>query len=165
MPQSPFQQSHQNPTATAQHLPVYQHSPYTVHTLPPHGYATTGDHSVLYPQTIHHPHSGGRWVSTMETEDDMLNKYRQEDTEADYEMDHQSHDHPQQQHLQPMQAPPPASHESQSHPTLQPHPPMTSLPSQPEQMSPAARPGVVRTGALFLQKFPNRNFCNCNYRN
>jgi hypothetical protein len=64
-----------------------------------------------------------------------------------------------------MQAPPPASHESQSHPTLQPHPPMTSLPPQPEQMSPAARPGVVRTGALFLQKFPNRNFCNCNYRN
>jgi hypothetical protein len=62
-------------------------------------------------------------------------------------MDHQSQDHPQQQqHLQSMQAPPTASHESQAHATLQPHTPMTALPSQPEQMSPATRPGVVRTG-------------------
>jgi hypothetical protein len=96
----------------------------------------------------------------METEEDMLNKYRQqaEDPEADYEMDHQSHDHQQQQqqqqqqqHLQPMQAQSSnATHESQSHANLQPHPPITSVSNQPEQMSPATRPSVVRTGASFI---------------
>jgi hypothetical protein len=158
MPQSPFQQSHQNPAATSQHLPVYQHSPYAVHPSLPHahaGYTTSGDPGVLqYPGTIHHAPGAGRWVS-METDEDLLNKYRQDEPDPDYEMDHQSHDHPQQQqqqHLQTMQAPPTASHESQSHPNLQPHPPMPSLPSQPEQMSPATRPGVIRTGALFFAK-------------
>jgi hypothetical protein len=161
IPQSAFQQSHQNPAATSQHLPVYQQSPYAVHPSLPHahaGYPTSGDPGALqYPTTIHHAPGAGRWVS-MDTEEDMLNKYRQDETDPDYEMDHQSHDHPQQQHLQTMQAPPTASHESQTHANLQPHPPMTSLPSQPEQMSPATRPGVIRTGALFLQKFPQRNF-------
>jgi len=161
MPQGPFQQSHQSQSAT-QHLPVYQHSPYAVHPSLPHahtGYSTSGDHGVLqYPPTIHHAPGAGRWVG-METDEELLNKYRPDDPEPDYEMDHQSQDHPQQQqHLQSMQAPPTASHESQAHATLQPHTPMTSLPSQPEQMSPATRPGVVRTGALFCKNFPTAIF-------
>jgi hypothetical protein len=166
MPQSPFQQSHSNPTGTTAqqqqqqqqqpHLPVYQQSPFTVHTLPPHpGYATGADHNVLqYTPTMHHSHTG-RWVDSMETEDNMLTKYRQEDPEPDYEMDHhQSQDHPQQQqqqHMQSMQAPS-VSHESQTHAALQQqqHPPIAAVSTQPEQMSPATRPGVIRTGMSSL---------------
>jgi len=165
MPQSPFQQPHPNTSAAQasavaaaaaaqQHLPVYQHSPYTVHPLPPHsGYATAADHSALqYAPTMHHPHSG-RWLNlnSMETDDGMLNKYRQDDPEADYEMDHQSQDHPQQQqpqHMQQMQAPS-ASHESQTHASLQSLPPIAAVSNQPEQMSPATRPTGIRTGKFF----------------
>jgi hypothetical protein len=148
MPQSPFQQ-HPNTTGTAPtpHLPVYQHSPYAVHPLPPHthpGYATAGDHGVLqYSPAIHHP--GARWVNSLETDDNIL-KYRQDEPEPDYEMDHQSQD-PQQQQMQQMQAQT-ASHESQTHANLQPHPPIATISTQPEQMSPATRPGVIRTGML-----------------
>ena len=176
MPQSPFQQSHPNASAVQasaaaaaaaaaavvqqqqqqqqqQHLPVYQHSPYTVHQLPPHahpGYGTATDHGALqYAPTMHHPHSG-RWVNinSMETDDGMLNKYRQDEPEPDYEMDHQSQDHPQQQHsqhMQQMQAPS-ASHESQTHASLQSLPPIAAISNQPEQMSPATRPTAIRTG-------------------
>jgi hypothetical protein len=165
MPQSPFQQSHPNTSAAQasavaaaaaaqQHLPVYQHSPYTVHPLPPHsGYATAADHGALqYAPTMHHPHSG-RWLNlnSMETDDGMLNKYRQDDPEPDYEMDHQSQDHPQQQqpqHMQQMQAPS-ASHESQTHASLQSLPPIAAVSNQPEQMSPATRPTGIRTGKFF----------------
>jgi hypothetical protein len=174
MPQSPFQQSHSNTSAAQasaaaaaaaaavaaqqqqqqQHLPVYQHSPYTVHPLPPHpGYATATDHSGMqYAPAMHHPHSG-RWVNinSMETDDGMLNKYRQDDPEPDYEMDHQSQDHPQQQqpqHMQQMQAPS-TSHESQTHASLQSLPPIAAVSNQSEQMSPATRPTGIRTGKFF----------------
>ena len=147
MPQSPFQQSHSNTTGTtsAQHLPVYQHSPYSVHPIPPHahpGYVTSTEHSVLqYAPTIHHPHGAARWTNSLETEE----PYRQDDPEPDYEMDHQPQDQQQQPHMHSMQAPT-ATHESQTHANLQPHPPITSVSQQPEQMSPATRPGVIRTG-------------------
>lgn len=153
MPQSPFQQSHSNQTGTAaQHnIPVYQQSPYAVHPLPQHahpGYATTGDHGVLqYTPTMHHPHDG-RWVNSLEAEENILTKYRQEDPEPDYEMDHQSQDHQQQQqqqHMQSMQGPA-VTHESQTHANLQQHPPITTVSTQPEQMSPTTRPGGIRTG-------------------
>lgn len=152
MPQSPFQQSHQNttPTAAAQHLPVYQHSPYAVHSLPPQThptYATTSDHNVLqYAPTMHHAH-GNRWVESLDPEENLLNKYRQDEPEPDYEIDHQSQDHHQQQSMQPLQGTA-VSHESQTNANMQAHPPIASASTQPEQMSPAIRPGVIRTGTL-----------------
>ena len=150
MPQSPFQQVHPGTTtaATTQHaVPMYQHSPYAVHPLPPNahtGYTTSGDHGVLQyaSAAIHHPHGATRWVNSLDETQDNIMKYRQEEPEPDYEMDHQSQDHQQQQHLQTMQAPA----ESQTHANLQAHPPITSVSNQAEQMSPAARPGVIRTG-------------------
>jgi len=150
LPQSPFQQAHPNTTGTAtqQHLPVYQQSPYTVHPLPPHGYATAAsDHGVLqYTTTVHHPHTA-RWVNSIDPDENMLTKYRQEDPEPDYEMDQ---DHQQQQHMQSMQAPT-GQQESQSHASLQHHPPITSLSAQPESMSPATRPGGIRTGIILFK--------------
>lgn len=146
IPQSPFQQPHPNTagTTSTQHLPVYQHSPYSVHPLPPHthpGYVTSSEHGVLqYTPTIHHPH--GRWTGSLETEE----TYRQDDPEPDYEMDHQPQDQQQQQQHMPSMQGPTATHESQTHANLQPHPPITSVSQQPEQMSPATRPGVIRTG-------------------
>jgi hypothetical protein len=139
VPQSPFQQS---TTPTTQHL--YQHSPYAVHPLSQHahtGYATADGHSVLYtPTTLHH---SGRWVFF--NSKDHVNVF-QDDTDPDYEMDQQTHDHHQQ--LQQLQAPS-AQQDSQPHQNLQPHPPMPSISNQPEQTSPAIRPGVVRTGTFF----------------
>lgn len=67
----------------------------------------------------------------------------QDDTDPDYEMDQQTHDHHQQ--LQQLQAPS-AQQDSQPHQNLQPHPPMPSISNQPEQTSPVVRPGVIRTG-------------------
>jgi hypothetical protein len=139
-----------------QHIPVYSQSPYTVHPLPPSqtaSYSTTADHSVLgYPPMQHHhhhPQDAPRWVGS----DDDIMDYRQQpqqqqvDRGDEYEME--------QQHLQSIQqqGPPPQaqsqqsqSHESQTLPTLQPHPPMSAIRTQPEQMSPSGRPGGTRTG-------------------
>jgi len=136
LPQSPFQQPHASTTtatATTQHVPMYQHSPYTVHPLPHNahpGYPTSGDHGVLQytPPTMHHPHETSRWVNSLDASEDNILKYRQEEAATDYELDHTPQDHQQQQQH------------------LQTHPPITSVSTQPEQVSPASRPGVIRTG-------------------
>jgi hypothetical protein len=150
MPQSgPFQQQNSaSTTATQQQQQqqqqhLYHHSPYTVHPLSQHahaGYATSDSHGVLAYTPTMHP---SRWVCNHQKVA-KTNLCVQDDTDPDYEMDQQTHDH-QQQHLQAMQAPA-APQESQSHANLQSHPPLTAGSNPPEQMSPATRPGVVRTG-------------------
>jgi hypothetical protein len=150
MPQSPFQQTLPGTTTATQHL--YQHSPYAVHTLPPHGpttahhpgYTTTSDHGVLQYASAMQPHSHDtRWVDEAE----MLEKYRQDQPPPDYEIDqHQDH-HQQQQQQQLMQVQTHPAQESQTHAPLQ--PPVTSISNHPEPMSPATRPSVIKTGASF----------------
>jgi hypothetical protein len=108
---------------------------------------------------MHHPHSG-RWVSNLDTDENLLAKYRQEDPDPDYEMDQ---DHQQQQHMPSMQAPI-AQHESQTHANLQQHPPITSVSAQPESMSPATRPGGIRTGIFYPQLVEIFSSNHGNYR-
>jgi hypothetical protein len=148
LPQSPFTQAHPSTAGTTPtgHLPVYSHSPYAVHSLPPHAhtsYSQGNDHSVLQYSSAIHP-STQRWVGPLETEDALL-KYRQDDPDDDYEMDHQSQDH-RTTHLQQQMQAQNVSHESQPHAQLQAHPPMASVPQQQEQMSPANPAVSLRTG-------------------
>lgn len=171
MSQSPYQQTHPGTASStaAQHLPVYQHSPYAVHPLPPTtttthhhpGYTTAGDHGVLqYAQAMPtHPHDT-RWV---DAETDLLEKYhhRPDQPQPDYEIDQHSD---QQQHLQSMQAQTQPTQESQAHATLQSQQPITSVASQSDPMSPLTRPNVIRSGAsislLLFLKCENCYFCS-----
>lgn len=166
MPQSPFQQSQQPHHSGAQSAPttpataaastsVYQHSPYAVHSLPPHpAFVQTGDHQnvVQYASALHHSH-GSRWVSGLDSPDNYRHGTEDPNTSSSYEIDHhqQPTDHqpslqPPQQHLQSMQGPS-AHGESQSLPALQ---PITS--TQTEPMSPAQPHGIIVRGIYpFLQ--------------
>ena len=151
LPQSPFQQAHTAATAsTPQHLPVYQHSPYAVHPVPPPthgGYTAPGEHGVIhYHAPLHHA-SQHRWVNSLD-DATMLDKYRDE-SESAYEMDH----HPQPNHQQQQQPGPSQQHmhamqaQQSAEANMQQPPPITaSMSGHTEHMSPAIQPAVVRTG-------------------